>query len=283
MKKKLLLVFLFASATLTYAQNPVPNPGFETWTDGHPDSWSSSRISGLIDNLIPTSDAYAGDSAARGEVVSFSGAPYAPWLLSDMGTGYGFPVTQTYGNISFWYKAGLVGTDVLTVSVVFYDNTQTGCATAEAQITQNTNSYTLYTIPVINFGNPAASATILFSIVDTTGVTGGNIGSWFDVDEVSLSGNVGISNTASAPSLIVFPNPSWDLMHISLLGIRDGVEKLELANLSGKTIMERNDIAPAASSVDLNVKGISQGMYILRVITPDGILNKKVFISGAGQ
>ena len=58
-----LLVLVLLCATFLSAQN-VPNGGFEDWTDGEPDEWTTSNVGSIL-TITRSDDSHSGTYAVR--------------------------------------------------------------------------------------------------------------------------------------------------------------------------------------------------------------------------
>src|SRR2546430_16754306 len=106
--------------SFSYAQNPVPNPSFELWTSGEPDSWLTNNVASPPTPVIfvtQVSPGNTGPSAARGDVMSLGGFIIPPTLASTDNTANGFPVNKVYGTMSCYYKFNSQGGDILQITV----------------------------------------------------------------------------------------------------------------------------------------------------------------------
>ncbi len=109
-----------------------------------------------------------------------------------------------------------------------------------------------------------------------------------DICVVSFEGSCTME-PLSVPQLVekpglqihVYPVPAQDNLHIDLL--RTGSEKiqLDLMDLNGKVVKNilNGKVASDSYTLDLNVNGLCNGVYLLRLISPEGIQMKKIIIS----
>lgn len=283
MKKNLLLIvtcFAFNSISFIYAQNPVPNPGFENWTAGNPDNWLTNNIVGFAVPVTQTTPPYSGTYAAKGEVVSTAGGPYTPFLYSNNMSGNGFPVSQAYATLSFYYKFNQVGSAVFEAAAVMYDAVGAPMAVTGQAFAAPVTSYTLASLPFFYSGTNPDTCIIYFTISDTTGTTA--VGSYFVVDEVSLSGTVGITET-QAPVLSiqkVNPNPvnSSAFIYYSLPGNSDVT--FELMDVTGRKYHEMlvpGEIA-GQHKIEFKASAIPPGFYFLTMKAASGIAAVPVMV-----
>ncbi|MBI5472932.1 MAG: T9SS type A sorting domain-containing protein [Ignavibacteriae bacterium] len=109
-------------ASTSIAQT-IPNGTFEQWTGGDPVGWQTSNSPPTWTNVVQSSSAHGGSSAAQGTVVNFSGIPVTPSLLAGT-NGNGIPINTRPEALHCWYKFAGVGGDGFSVSVVVSKNSQ---------------------------------------------------------------------------------------------------------------------------------------------------------------
>ena len=283
MKKHLLIVIAcvaMSSVKCAYAQNPVPNPGFENWTAGEPDMWSTSNITGAVTNVTQTTPPHTGAYAVKGDVASLFGSMYSPLLVSANAGSNGFPISQSYGTFSFYYKFNKAGADEFFGGAALYDVNGNAVADAAQNFTASALSYTLATVPFYYLGTNPVSAVITFIVSDSAGSAA--LGSYFVVDDVSFSGTVGINDVRADNYGIekVSPNPAngSTFIYYSLPG--NGDVLFELTDLAGRkynTITLKAE-TKGAHKVELNTAAIPAGYYFLAMKTDDAHAVAKVMV-----
>ena len=270
--KKILLANLFLLSAMSglYAQN-VLNPGFESWTAGSPDNWTTNNI-GTSLPITQSSDAHSGSSSVRGEVVSFSATPYAPLLMS--GSTYGFPMTQAFTTIEFWYKYSSVSGDALFIQAAIYDASHSPIGYAGDYLVPS-GSYIHAFIPVYYIGTNPASCVLNFSIMDTSSAaTGTHLSSFFLLDDVVMTNAAsGIrENVVVAHSFSAFPNPSAGKTMLNFTLARPSGVSISLFDLAGRKMYarthQRMDAGKQEESIDLT--GMAAGKYICLLRTDSG-------------
>jgi hypothetical protein len=75
---------------------------------------------------------------------------------------------------------------------------------------------------------------------------------------------------------MLFPNPAQTDLHLILNSSYMGKLTINIINLMGQVIYQEN-IEKSASSFDtnFNVSGYSKGLYLIQVISPTQIFNKR--------
>ncbi len=273
MKKLLLTCLIIVSAlSQSHSQN-VLNPGFENWTVGDPDYWLTNSFVGNV-CVSQSADAHSGSSSARADVISFSGTPYTPVVSSD--STYGFPVSQAFTTLEFWYKLNSgVSNDAIEMFGFIYDAAHSVIGYTGTIIGTNTNTYVHVAIPIAYSGTGPANCLIYFTVVDTTATsTGTHIGTYFLLDDVQLTNNlVGVTeNTVDAICLKAFPNPTVNKTVLSYSLKSTSTVNISLFDFGGRKMYtrthERMSAGRQEESIDLT--DIAAGKYICLVRTDSG-------------
>jgi hypothetical protein len=270
MKKLLLTSFIIALAVSgSYAQNPVPNPGFENWTGGNPDNWFTNSFSPGGECVVQSADAHSGSSSARGEVINVGGT-YPPLLVSN--STFGFPVSQDFTTLEFWYKFHTDSGDVLEAIASIYDAAQNPIGGGFGSYTQ-ANTYTHASIPILYSGSGAAYCHLYFSIAGSAG--NAHIGSYFLVDDVALTNNpvfVG-ENESVKKSISVFPNPTAGQTMLNYsLKISSSVT-VDVFDLQGRKVSNSNYgyMNAGKHEVPIDLSEFSEGQYFCFLKTEEGM------------
>ncbi|HNR18841.1 MAG TPA: T9SS type A sorting domain-containing protein [Bacteroidia bacterium] len=89
---------------------------------------------------------------------------------------------------------------------------------------------------------------------------------------VDTTGTVGINNLINLNSaVLVYPNPSKDKINIKSNKLV--IENAELINAMGKVLTQTK---AEANAVEVNLQNITSGIYVLRIKTDKGVVNKKI-------
>lgn len=215
MRRILLRALLCLCPALTFAQNPVPNPGFETWSSGQPTGWYVNNLPGGSPTGTQSNDARSGASAFKGEVVNFFGAALAPALFAGSVSNQFFPITQKYARLSGYYKFSPAGPDTFSLGVSIYDANSNAFGGGKLKISSPASSYTRFEI-VIQYD----SGTFTPAFASIAGSIGGannnpaTIGTFVLLDDLELSGlatGVAENTSVNPPATITlhqnYPNP----------------------------------------------------------------------------
>jgi len=267
------LVILFFSATLLQAQNPVPNPGFENWTAGNPDGWFTYNMGPGASPILQDFTPYAGTSAVRGEVILVGPVPFFPIFSSVDASANGFPVSQQYASLTFYYKTNISSTSYFGAYATIEDANGAGIGAGAMLFNGVTSTYTLANIPINYFGTNPAEAVIAFVINDSLGVP--PVGNYFVVDEVALSGTVGMEEKEKLFTRIekVQPNPAQTLSEIYYAVSKNEDVLFEMFDLTGRKhsqLQLRNEVA-GRHKVEWDLSEFPSGSYMIRMITASGV------------
>lgn len=229
--------------TLTVAQNPVLNPGFESWTvEGEPTDWNTNNNMFTGVTIAPEGSGHAGSNAAHGEVVFGEVGPNPPYLVSVQDNGDPHPINQSYTNLSFYYQLQLVsdvGIENFVAGVVLEDGAGNGVAGGSVNLSSsaNTGTYTQANVPINYFGTGPTGATISFIIVGP----GIAQGSYYIVDDVSLDFQTGIAEAPDADALAApYPSPAVEEVNLPFMLSAASAVRLEIMDAQGRMITARD-------------------------------------------
>jgi hypothetical protein len=261
--------------SFSFAQNPIPNAGFEEWTDGTPNNWVTLDIPGFYDAVTHSDIARTGSSAVKGEVVEFYGAGAPPYLASD--TGY-FGISQNYTRLTGYYQFSNNGDDVLWALVQFLDAQHTLVAAGDAEFGQTTGGYTQFAVD-LNYlsenGEPAAQAIIAFSIIPSSESQSDSltIGSYFLIDDLAFDNVSDIADGSFGASPRTYqlaqnyPNPFNPSTTINFSVPQSGKVSLSIFNSIGQEVQALVDDEMAAGDhqVTFNAENLPSGIYFYKM------------------
>lgn len=264
--KQTLLCALAAFALTGFAQNPIPNPGFENWTSGDPDGWETSNLFTLTP-IMQSNDAHAGSSAARLEVIDDGGIPTPPLL--NTGT---ISISQNYLSGSFYYKGNFLAGDNLLLSVVLKQN-NTLLSVTNFSVGANTNIYTQKTFSLSYFTPVTATANKLEVQLGISGALFvSTVGSYAIVDDLEISGNLVVGgkelNTEEEPALgKAQPNPSSGLTLIPFSLNKRAEVHMQLLSLDGKILKDilHEEIEQGNYKAECSVGELPSGLYLCQL------------------
>ena len=271
MKTKITLsLFAILITTLLGAQN-VPNGGFEDWVDGEPVDWTTNNV-GPLTTFSQSIISHSGSYAVRGQTDS------EETIVPIIEAGYdnlGFPVSEKYEQLSFWYQYVEEGSDYLFVTVKIVDEDYSILGHANLEIEDATEEYTLGILPIVYDapGTPAF-ALISFSLYDATGGDPPDSETYFLIDDINLSGSVGIDEQLQT-EISIYPNPATDMLNVKA---EIEVEQISILNTQGQEVYNAL-LETDQTSIDLS--GYSVGVYMVQFKGADGTIlsTQKVIIN----
>jgi len=282
--KKLYTLLLFTLCTqLASAINEVPNPGFENWAGGNPVSWNTPNTPGSGIPITMSSLHHGGGYSLKGQaVITPDGDTIPPVLYADV-SGMKFHVSQRYSTFEFWYQANLSGGDLLTPIVIIMDSTSNNIGMGFINITVNTGTWTHYSLPISYTGaGPAAYGRISLGMFPPIGGDRGYplLASYFYLDDVSLTGVVGIDEVTGAGKLNVYPIPAHDAFTVEAASTQGKNATLVLTDASGRVVMSKmlSTITGTLLKEEMNVEGIRPGLYSLMILNDDKTSMRKLVI-----
>ena len=282
MKKNLLtiLILLICFRTNVVVAQNVPNPGFENWTAGNPDNWSTNNIPGVVVPITQTSP-HNGLHALKGEVLSSIAGNFSPYLTSTNMTGNGFHVNQAFATLSFYYKFNKVTTGIFTADAVMLENAGGG-GYAGKIFTSSVSSFTLASLPFYYATTNPDTCIIAFSIDDTV-TFDADPGNYFIIDDLLLSGLVGVEEPME-PAVVAIskiqPNPVGDFAYIYYSLPANENLKFELFNIDGKIskVFDVQNETAGKHKIELSVGELPGGIYLLRMSTPNASSSARVVV-----
>ncbi|MCE3295672.1 MAG: hypothetical protein K0R65_1386 [Crocinitomicaceae bacterium] len=92
--------------------------------------------------------------------------------------------------------------------------------------------------------------------------------------------SVSVNELKSASGLSVYPNPAKDKVSVNFNVSKEAAVKIELTDLAGKVVSSKTMTASeGAHSVELETRNVSNGVYVLNLVTEGEISSHKVVIS----
>jgi hypothetical protein len=288
MKKNLLLALLCLCPALAFAQNPVPNPGFETWSGGQPTGWYVNNLQGGPPTGTQSNDARGGVSAFKGEVVNFFGAALAPSFFAGSLSNQFFPVTQKYARLSGYYKFSPAGPDTFSLGVSIYDANTNAFGGGGIKISAAASAYTRFEI-ILQYDSGSFTPAFA-SIVGSIGGANNNpatIGSFVLLDDLELSGIVtGVveNATANQPVTITlhqnYPNPFNPSTTFSFSLPEASHAELAIFNALGQEVARLVDqhLPAGDHRRQWEAAALPAGLYVYRLQAAGHQLTKKLLL-----
>lgn len=134
---------------------------------------------------------------------------------------------------------------------------------------------------VADFVTPSTTVSLRFVAEDVAAPSTVEAG----LDDVVIfeeATNVGIETIKRIDDLVrVFPNPANNFINIHLEVTKIGHASIQVVDILGKTVINNNSpqLYPGQNQLQLNTSALAAGTYMLKVITPDGLLIKPIVVS----
>lgn len=261
---------------LTRATAQIPNPGFETWSNGQPAGWNGT-------NTQQTSDAHSGSSAVMGQVglvLSVYAASISTSDPSSTNPTY-FPYSGRPASFTGYYQfAPAARSNDSLVFVTVFSKANAIVGTAMFMTTQSANSYTQFTAPTTWItGDMPDSAMCSIMILNASASGGlGTEGSTFKLDDVSFSGTsaVATSDVRSVSLSESFPNPVPAVSKIKYSLAADGPATIAVFDVTGRqvSVLASGYQTAGTHMVVFDASALPAGMYCYRLATPVQTISK---------
>jgi len=271
----------------TTAQNAIPNPGFENWTNfgnyDDPDGWATlNQETSLVFITTVTkatgADAHSGTYAIQLETTQIltetvPGTAITgivnPLTLEIEG---GFAYNLRPDSLTGWYKYLPVGIDACSVEVLLTKWNATtnlpepiGSGIFIQPLTVNTYTNFSVTINYVSSQFPDTAIITLLSGAYNVPLPGSKL----FVDDLAFNIATGINDPTSSKPIAIYPNPASDELFIQSNSVE---AKLLIVDLLGNEISE---MILNKSINKLNTSAFSNGIYIFNLIdTNENLLER---------
>lgn len=302
----MILAFVFS----LNAQNVIPNAGFENWTDGKADNWTSSfsmSIYGIPFNYTAgeqSTEAHSGNSAMllQKKVMSVFGQTFSVPGICQLGSfntdsitamalsmigGNEYdidPFRMVTGGASFtemptkvkaWvkYTPDIEATDALQVYVLAGKHSANGdivLATGTYNSMEALLEYTEIEVP-LEVSIPDETPDFI-NIIFSTSKSFDCGESELLIDDITVESETGVYEINSL-SYTLTPNPAHEMLTIDLHNNLDF--SVEMYDLAGKKVLTENRCNGQTS---LNVSNLNAGTYLLQVRQGNKISSQKVVL-----
>lgn len=297
-----LLAFALSSVVLSgslNAQNPIPNPDFEEWSNNEPVGWNSLNQNILGTDFITVtrdqSNPQSGTSCVKVQTVMHNifivGPVTMPGILS-LGeitldivnqTGSvegGVPIETRPNSLSGWYRNQLTTGDANIIGIGLFrwnGSSRDTLALGYSFFSEQATDWQHFNIPIdyMMWEMPDTMNIMFFS----SNLLSGNMvdGSTIWVDNLSLEyGPVATNNVIAAAAPSVRAASGQNLF--TLTGMGSDVSAISIFSLSGSCVLKIKP-APGQHEMDFNASGLKAGLYILRIENSDGSFKSLKFNS----
>lgn len=287
--KQLLTIGVLAMTFYAGAQ-PVPNGGFETWTNQgtyeDPNNWASLNFFTLFGAPATTTkvtSVHSGNYAVKTETIMAD-------LDQDGQTNDTLPGTTFLGSVDFinqiavngaafalrpdslvgWYKYTPGGSDALSITVMLtkWDGTTTNTVADGAWSSSTTvGSYTRFHIPLTySTSDTPDSVQIMLSASSNTATPGSQL--WVDDLQFITNAAAGVATVSATPALQFYPNPADKTLSV-IVAKSTTVEVYNALGMHLETVK-----ANASDVVTIQTANYKNGVYFLK--TESGQLQRFV-------
>ncbi len=273
-----LISLLFFKVTL--AQNPVPNPSFESWVGSgayeEPEFWGTQNAytgDFGLSTVTKDSSAHSGNLAARivtkGHNNTFITGIICTGVVkaSDFSCVGGFPANFRFAYFSGYFKYSPSldsGTNDLCMMTAWMwkwnDVTNKRDTVAVASFKGGSAAdYVLFIAP-FEFKTAETPDSAVIYIASTDSILNAPVGSVLLLDDVAFTGSVGIEEVKSH-ELFTYPNPADDQLSIRLPQ-NATLQQFKIYDSKGSLV---NTIAiPSSSDITLDTRMLLNGIYFFR-------------------
>jgi hypothetical protein len=260
----ILLAFLCLTMTAV-AQNPIPNPGFENWTEGFPDGWIPNNVPSIWTTITQSGTSHSGSYALKGEVTTFITDTIPAYLTSI------FPVSERHATFSGYYQFTPLGDDVLSIEVIMLSGGMFfPVGTGSLEIKNAAASYSQFNVDIEYFSDDSPDSCYVIMLIDRLSGDAPHPGSSFLIDDLSFTGINDISGPANSNIPIEYalqqnyPNPFNPTTTIEFSLPSSENVSLLIYNATGQVVehlIEAKQMALGDHKVQWNATALSNGIY----------------------
>jgi hypothetical protein len=267
-KFTIILIFLIAMAIKAFAQ--IPNAGFENWTNGNPDGWTTYN-GGSFMPITQIFQAHSGNSALRGDVLNLNDG--LPALM--VGGTQGFPINYRPASLTGYYKFSPAASsgDRLSVSVSLYIGGVYGTMVAGIAVglSGTADIYTQFSIPFHYLLTDVPNSCIIQIMIigPSIGSYLPTIGSYYILDDLAFDGTTGVeaNQTDRSTEFKIYPNPSNTTLFMQ--GLVENT-KLSIIDMQGKVVLNKNVI-----DNQIDISTLTDGIYTIKFENETGITTRR--------
>lgn len=281
MKKTIytLIALLFAT-TISKAQAPIPNGGFEDWSSmgmyDNPDNWTTlNDMTSSMETFTCLQGTPGNPGSAYIKLTSKTiGVGVIPGIAvcgkideSTMQSTTGFSYTDRPQNLTGKWQHMIFGTSqgFIDVQLTRWDvqqQTRITVASAHKNLTGMAMSWAAFTIPLsyVDGGDPD---TCIIVLAASGAVPANNDYLW--VDALDFTGTVtGISNIADDKSINMFPNPANNFLSIDLSSFGNSKVSVQISDVLGRIVKIEKQMDANEKTI-IDIAKLPRGNYILKV------------------
>ncbi|MBK9358299.1 MAG: T9SS type A sorting domain-containing protein [Bacteroidales bacterium] len=294
--KKIGFTVLFASiAVILQAQ--IPNAGFESWTSAGsyevPDQWGNMNAVTSATSVYTTIKGSPGASGNHYIKLTTKdvGGVITPGMIvsGQLNTETwqalsGFPFNQRVENLVGKYQFMGYNDDVATIAAWLtrwnpLNHRRDTIANLWKTTTGMIHVWTGFSIPFSYQSTEVPDTAIVF--ISSSGHSPKK-NSFIWLDDLGFDGMAtGISAVENQGDIRVYPSPASNRIYLEFNSTRDYAARLKISDIAGNVIYVTGvDVVAGANLIgeDLRKFNPSAGVYLVQLVTPFGLLSKKIVI-----
>lgn len=282
MKFRLFILLLISTSSFVSAQDTIPNPGFENWTNHgnyeeptglntlNPYTWVIGTISAV--KTTAPADVHSGNSAIKLLTKVYTGSAESGLVTTgkiNTGAGTidgGIPINSRPGAVKGWCKYAPSGLDTASLEIHLYkwntaNHTQEEIGTGVTLVDSTVSSWTNFEIPVsYNSANVPDTVKLIFYSSNSNP----QLNSTLYLDDLSYDFTTTVEKNEIVP-IKIYPNPASQ--RITIDNSEMSVSSISLYANDGKLI--RLYMLQDGLNI-LDVSAVSNGLYYFEAIGKAG-------------
>lgn len=158
----------------------------------------------------------------------------------------------SYAAENFSVYLSTTGTDINNFNITLLEN-----QTSTAEMTEFTADLSAYTGNNVHIAFRHHNVTDMFRL---------------NLDDVSVTAGVGIKNAESG-NVTVYPNPAYNYINVNATS---NINNVEVYTIAGQKV---GDFTANGTQTVISTANLSNGMYMMRINTENGVINKKFSVA----
>lgn len=285
--KKSLISFLIITTLTTFSQQQLLNSSFDAWNN-KPNydscaSWASANIiynsfcncNGNVFQETSASNLNSGSSSLRLETKSFPFSGITPGTVNYGALESFTPFSSRPTSVDIWYKYSPSGTDtaLFLVMLTKWNNITQQRDDVGSVFYTPVSSTTIsgsFTIPVSYLS--ALTPDSVFVQISSSGSKNPPLGTVLWVDDVNFNySTTGLNSNKLDEKVSVYPNPTKSSLTVNS---DFGINKMFLINQFGEILL--SETKNNTEKFSLDIEDLENGMYVLKIISGEKIITKKI-------
>lgn len=278
--KKLTTIFLSLVSTAIMAQ--IPNPSFENWTSGNPNSWYvvTSSVPGSV---TQSSTAHAGTYAVELSSVFMSVVYIGGQMTSGKQSSAYFYNSGKPTALNGWYISTLNGGDEVLMTIGGKCPNDSANGGGALFLTTNSAVYKQFSICCsYPYSCTPDSAFIGFQLYSTGGYT--HAGSFVIIDDLSFGPctTAGVDNISKDVTLeAAYPNPANNICNVIYSLPNDAHVTVNLYDMGGRKVMnllQDTYQTDGRYKLPVDVSSLANGLYICNIVVNGQTYSQKISV-----